>query len=109
MEIVDDYMYVANSGGYRAPNYDNTVSVIQMVDFKQVQQIPVGINLHRLKKDKYNIKHLDFMRAVDDNVKFRTVYSYIIAHISKLFYNIRILFGIEISGIKPCIIIMSGV
>ena len=54
MEIVDDYMYVANSGGYRAPNYDNTVSVIQMIDFKQVQQIPVGINLHRLKKDKYN-------------------------------------------------------
>lgn len=54
MEVVDDYMYVANSGGYRAPNYDNTVSVIQMVDFKQVQQIPVGINLHRLKKDRYN-------------------------------------------------------
>ena len=52
MEIIDDYMYVANSGGYRAPNYDNTVSVIQMVDFKQVRQIPVGINLHRLKKDK---------------------------------------------------------
>ncbi len=53
MEIVDDYMYVANSGGYRAPKYDNTVSVIQMIDFKQVQQIPVGINLHRLKKDRY--------------------------------------------------------
>ena len=54
MEVVDDYMYVANSGGYRAPNYDNTVSVIQMIDFKQVEQIPVGINLHRLKKDRYN-------------------------------------------------------
>lgn len=54
MEIVDDYMYVANSGGYRVPDYDNTVSVIQMVDFKQVEQIPVGINLHRLKKDRYN-------------------------------------------------------
>lgn len=54
MEIVDDYMYVANSGGYRAPNYDNTVSVIQMIDFKQVRQISVGINLHRLKKDRYN-------------------------------------------------------
>lgn len=53
MEVIDDYMYVANSGGYRAPAYDNTVSVIQMVDFKQVQQIPVGINLHRLKKDQY--------------------------------------------------------
>lgn len=54
MEIVDDYMYVANSGGYRAPDYDNTVSVIQMIDFKQVQQIAVGINLHRVKKDQYN-------------------------------------------------------
>lgn len=53
MEIIDDYMYVANSGGYRVPDYDNTVSVIQMIDFKQVQQIPVGINLHRLKKDRY--------------------------------------------------------
>lgn len=53
MEIIDDYMYVANSGGYRAPNYDNTVSVIQMIDFKQVEQIPVAINLHRLKKDRY--------------------------------------------------------
>lgn len=53
MEIVDDYMYVANSGGYRPPQYDNTVSVVQMLDFKQVRQILVGINLHRLKKDRY--------------------------------------------------------
>lgn len=53
MEIIDDYMYVANSGGYRAPNYDNTVSVIQMIDFKQVEQIPVDINLHRVRQDKY--------------------------------------------------------
>lgn len=53
MEIVDDYMYVANSGGYRAPHYDNTVSVVEMIDFKQVRQIPVDINLHRLKKDRY--------------------------------------------------------
>lgn len=53
MEIIDDYMYVANSGGYRVPNYDNTVSVIQMIDFKQVRQIPVAINLHRVKKDRY--------------------------------------------------------
>lgn len=53
MEIIDDYMYVANSGGYRAPNYDNTISVIQMVDFKQVEQIPVAINLHRVRKDAY--------------------------------------------------------
>ncbi len=54
MEIVDDYMYVANSGGYRMPDYDNTVSVIQMIDFKQVRQIAVDINLHRVKKDRYD-------------------------------------------------------
>lgn len=53
MAIVDDYMYVANSGGYRAPDYDNTLSVIQLVDFKQTQQIPVGINLHRCRRDRY--------------------------------------------------------
>lgn len=54
MEIVDDYMYVANSGGYRMPDYDNTVSVIQMIDFKQVRQIAVDINLLRVKKDRYD-------------------------------------------------------
>ena len=54
MEIVDDYMYVANSGGYRAEmGYDHTVSVIQMEDFKQVEKIPVAINLHRVKQDAY--------------------------------------------------------
>ena len=53
MAIVDDYMYVANSGGYRAPNYDNTVSVIQLIDFKQIERIPVAINLHRCKADRY--------------------------------------------------------
>lgn len=53
MEIIDDYMYVANSGGYRPPEYDNTVSVVEMIGLKQVQQIPVGINLHRVKKDNY--------------------------------------------------------
>lgn len=54
MEIVGDYMYVANSGGYRAPYYDNKLSVIELTDFKQVRQIPLGINLHRVRKDAYN-------------------------------------------------------
>lgn len=54
LAIVGDYLYVANSGGYRAPDYDNTLSVIQLRDFKQVEQIPVGINLYGCKKDKYD-------------------------------------------------------
>ena len=42
LEILGEYIYVANSGGYRAPEYDNTVSVIELNRFKQVQKIPVG-------------------------------------------------------------------
>lgn len=36
-----------------APNYDKTVSVIEIEGFKQVEKIPVGINLHHIKADKY--------------------------------------------------------
>lgn len=53
LEILGEYMYVANSGGYRTPYYDNTVSVIELERFKQVRIIPVGLNLHRIRKDKY--------------------------------------------------------
>ncbi len=53
LEISGNYIFVANSGGYRAPDYDETVSVIDITRFKQVSQIPVAINLHRLKIDKY--------------------------------------------------------
>lgn len=49
--VLGQYIYVANSGGYMAPNYDNTVSVIEIEGFKQVEKIPVGINLHRIKAD----------------------------------------------------------
>lgn len=49
--ILGQYIYVANSGGYMAPNYDNTVSVIELEGFKQVEKIPVGINLHHIKAD----------------------------------------------------------
>lgn len=54
METVGDNMYVANSGGYRAPEYDNTVSVIDLAGMRQVELIPVGINLHRVRKDCYD-------------------------------------------------------
>lgn len=53
LAVMGDYLYVANSGGYRAPNYDNTVSVIELDRFKQVRKIPVGINLNRIQADCY--------------------------------------------------------
>ena len=53
-EIIDNYLYVANSGGYRAPDYDSTVSVVDLSDFRQVKKIPVCVNPHRVRKDQYN-------------------------------------------------------
>lgn len=53
MVIKDNKLYVANSGGYRVPNYDRTVSVIDLDQFKVSQTIDVAINLHRLELDKY--------------------------------------------------------
>ena len=53
-EIIGDYLYVANSGGYRAPDYDSTLSVVDLTDFRQVKKIPVCVNPHRVRKDQYN-------------------------------------------------------
>ncbi len=53
LAISGEYIYVANSGGYRVPRYDYTVSVVEMNGMKQVEKIPVGINLHRIRLDRY--------------------------------------------------------
>ena len=53
-EIIDGYLYVANSGGYRAPDYDSTLSVVDLTDFRQIKKIPVCVNPHRVRKDQYN-------------------------------------------------------
>ena len=53
MAIVGNKLYVANSGGYRVPDYDYTVSVIDLVNFEEMYKIPVGINLHHLEPDNY--------------------------------------------------------
>lgn len=50
--IFKNKLYVANSGGYRVPDYDSTVSVIDLNTFKEIKKIPVAINLHRLELDK---------------------------------------------------------
>lgn len=53
MAVVGNKLYVANSGGYRAPNYDRTVSVIDLTTFEEIKKIDVAINLHRITPDKY--------------------------------------------------------
>ena len=51
--VVGNKLYVANSGGYRVPNYDRTVSVIDLETFTETKKIDVAINLHRLELDRY--------------------------------------------------------
>jgi len=53
MAIVGEKLYVANSGGYSPPNYERTVSVIDLPSFKELKRIDVAINLDRVKADKY--------------------------------------------------------
>lgn len=53
MAIVNDKIYVANSGGYSPPNYESTLSVIDVASFKELKRISVAINLHRVKADSY--------------------------------------------------------
>jgi DNA-binding beta-propeller fold protein YncE len=51
--IVGQKLYVANSGGYSPPNYERTVSVIDLASFTQIKLIDVAINLDRCIADKY--------------------------------------------------------
>jgi DNA-binding beta-propeller fold protein YncE len=52
MAVVDNKLYVANSGGYSPPNYERTVSVIDLKTFIKTKDIDVAINLHQLKADE---------------------------------------------------------
>jgi DNA-binding beta-propeller fold protein YncE len=51
MVVHDGKLFVANSGGYRVPNYDRTVSVIDLETFTETKKIDVGINLSSMQID----------------------------------------------------------
>lgn len=53
MTIVGNRLYVVNSGGYMPPNYDNTISVIDLDKFAlcDVIQLDKTANFHRLDHD----------------------------------------------------------
>ena len=53
MVIFGGKLYVANSGGYRVPDYDHTVSVVDLASFKEIMKIDVAPNLHRMELDAY--------------------------------------------------------
>lgn len=49
--VCNGKLYVCNSGGYRVPNYENTISVIDIATFKEVERIPIAINLSKVIAD----------------------------------------------------------
>ena len=51
LEVVGNRLYVANSGGYLSPNYERTLSVIDLNTFRVLDTIPVAPNLHRVQAD----------------------------------------------------------
>lgn len=53
MAVIDGRLYVANSGGYRVPLYDRTVSVVNLSTFREERKIDVADNLHRMEADRY--------------------------------------------------------
>ena len=50
MAVVNHRLYVANSGGYRAPDYDHTMSIIDLTlpQMKVVETLDIAPNLHHV-------------------------------------------------------------
>lgn len=53
LEIVDDKIYVANSGGYRVPNYERRLSVINLPSMTVEEEVDIDINLQHVQCDRY--------------------------------------------------------
>ena len=53
MAIANGTLFVANSGGYRIPDYDNTITAIDLNSFSESYTITAGYNMLRLKTDRY--------------------------------------------------------
>ena len=70
--IIDDKLYVVNSGGYLINRHDSTLSVVDLNTFTEIEKITVGENPQRLKADnegklwigtERNLIILDFTRG----------------------------------------------
>ena len=49
--VANGKLYVSNSGGLDIPNYDNTVSVIDLNTFTETKKITVGMNPYKMEAD----------------------------------------------------------
>jgi YVTN family beta-propeller protein len=49
--VANNKLYVSNSGGLNFPNYDNSVSVIDLLTFTEIKKITVGVNPGKILAD----------------------------------------------------------
>lgn len=57
-EIVNNYMYVVNSGGLNSPTYDNTISIIDLNTFTVSSTFDTAINCSTIIKDNQDELYL---------------------------------------------------
>lgn len=50
--VQNDKLYVSNSGGLDYPNYDKTVSVIDLTTFQEIKKLTVGLNPGSMAADE---------------------------------------------------------
>lgn len=74
LDIVNGKIYVANSGGYMVPNYENTVLVIDIDTFTEDSRIEIAINLQCCKADSHGMLWLSSRGDYYDNQSKLYVY-----------------------------------
>lgn len=52
LAVVGEKLYVANSGGYMIGRFDHTVSVIDLLTFREEERIDIGMNPHYCVADR---------------------------------------------------------
>jgi YVTN family beta-propeller protein len=65
---VNGKLYVSNSGGLDIPNYDSTVSVVDLNSFKEIKKITVGMNPFKLEADNQGNVYV-VSRGNNSNIK----------------------------------------
>ena len=59
-------LYVANSGGYNWPDYNNTLSIVDIAKFQEEKTLIVGLNPNVVHADSYGNVYLSYVGNYDD-------------------------------------------
>lgn len=65
--VQNSKLYVSNSGGLDKPNYDQTVSVIDIASFQEIKKITVGTNPGKIEADKFGNVYVSTRGNLTDN------------------------------------------